>query len=190
VGEPLDNYDNVLKAIRIMNEEYGIRLGIRKMTLSTAGFVPGIERLADEGLQVELSVSLHAASDEKRSQLLPINKRYPLKVLLEAVKKYMAATKRKVTFEYVLLGVFNTTVEDAEQLVRFVRGLNARVNLIPYNTVLSRVRFQPPTKLELLFFKSYLLKNGIDVTLRMPRGGDIRAACGQLRSRALEKADA
>ena len=181
VGEPLDNYENLLAAIRIMNSELGIRLGARKMTVSTAGFAPGIERLAREGLQVELSVSLHAAQDEKRSELLPINKRFPLKTLLAAIREYIAATKRKVTFEYVLLGGYNTSVEDAQNLIRLLRGLNARVNLIPYNPVDSRVKFQPPLKLELLFFKSYLLKKGIDVTLRMPRGADIRAACGQLR---------
>lgn len=183
VGEPLDNYENVLAAIRIMNDELGIRLGIRKMTISTAGFAPAIERLAREGLQVELSVSLHAATDQKRSELLPINKRFSLKPLLEAIRKYAAATKRKVTFEYVLLGGYNTNVEDAQALVGLLRGLDARVNLIPYNPVNARVKFQPPAKLELLFFKSYLLKKGIDVTLRMPRGGDIRAACGQLRYR-------
>jgi 23S rRNA (adenine2503-C2)-methyltransferase len=180
VGEPLDNYDNVLKSIRIMNDERGIRLGIRKMTISTSGLAPAIERLAKEGLQVELSVSLHAANDEKRSQLVLINRRYPLKDLIKAVKTYITVTKRKVTFEYVLLGGFNTSVEDAESLARRMRGLNARVNLIPYNVSWSRVAFDAPTKLEVLFFKSYLTKKGIDVTLRMPRGGDIAAACGQL----------
>ena len=180
VGEPLDNYENVLRAIRIMNAELGINLGIRKMTISTAGFAPAIERLAKEGLQIELSVSLHAVPDEKRSELLPINKKYPLKVLFEALRAYMAATKRKVTFEYVLLGGYNTCVEDARSLVRLLRGLNARLNLIPYNPVHSRIRFQAPTKLEVLFFKNFLVKCGMDVILRIPRGTDIAAACGQL----------
>lgn len=180
IGEPLDNYDNVLKSVRIMNDERGIRLGIRKMTISTSGLAPAIERLAKEGLQVELSVSLHAANDEKRTLLLPINRRYPLKDLMKAVRAYITATKRKVTFEYVLLGGYNTGVEDAENLAQRMRGLNARVNLIPYNVSRSRMKFDAPTKLEILFFRSYLTKKGIDVTLRMPRGGDITAACGQL----------
>lgn len=180
VGEPLDNYDHVISSIRILNDPLGIHLGIRKMTISTAGLAPAIERLAKEGLQVELSISLHAADDEKRSALLPINKRYPLKVLMKAVNAYIAATKRKVTFEYVLLGGYNTTVEDAQELIRLLRYLNVGVNLIPYNPVNSRIRFDPPTKLEVLFFKSYLSKKGIDVTLRMPRGSDITAGCGQL----------
>lgn len=180
VGEPLDNYDNVLRAIRMINSEAGIRLGIRKMTISTSGVAPAIERLSREGLQIELSVSLHAATDEKRSAILPVNKRFPLKVLMRAVRSYADATKRKITFEYVLLGGFNTAPEDAHSLVRLMRGLNARVNLIPYNPVFSRLHFQAPVKLEVLFFKSHLLKNGIDATVRQPRGTDIAAACGQL----------
>ena len=184
VGEPLDNYDNLLRAIRIINAESGIRLGARKMTISTVGMAGAIERLSKEGLQVELSVSLHAATDEKRNALLPINKRFPLNVLMKAVRNYITVTKRKVTFEYVLLGGYNTSVEDAQNLSRLLRGLIARVNLIPYNVTLSRMRFQPPTKLEVLFFKSYLEKNGIDVTWRLPRGNDITAACGQLRYNA------
>jgi len=186
IGEPLDNYDNVMRAIRIMNSGSGIRLGARKMTISTAGFAPGIERLSKEGLQVEPSVSLHAATDEKRSGILPINKRFPINVLFEAIRKYYDATKRKVTFEYVLLGGYNTGVEDAQSLIRLMRGLNAKVNIIPYNPVISRIGFQAPSKLEVLFFKSYLAKNGIEATIRMPRGADISAACGQLKYKTLK----
>ncbi len=182
VGEPLDNYDNLLKTIRILNHEKGINLGIRKMTVSSVGLAPAIERLSKEGLQIELSISLHAALDAKRKELLPVNKRYPLKILMEAVKKYAAATKRKITFEYVLLSGFNTSLEDARALVRLVRDLICRVNLIPYNETNSRAAYNAPTKMELLSFKDYLLKNGIDVTLRIPRGRDIMAACGQLRA--------
>jgi 23S rRNA (adenine2503-C2)-methyltransferase len=180
VGEPLDNYDNLLRAIRILNDEHGIKLGARKMTISTCGLSQRIERLSREGLQLELSVSLHAAIDEKRSQILPVNKRFPLKPLIEALRLYAKATKRKITFEYVLLRGFNTAVEDAQALVRLIHGLNARVNLIPYNPVASRMGFEPPVKLEVLFFKNYLEKHGVDVTWRMPRGADIAAACGQL----------
>jgi len=184
VGEPLDNYDNVLKAIRIINAQEGIRLGIRKMTISTSGLAPAIERLATENLQVELSVSVHASLDDKRSEIMPVNKRFPLKALFKSIKTYIDKTKRKVTLEYALIGGFNTGVEDAENLVKRVRGMNARVNLIPYNPTESRLRFQAPSKQEVLFFKSYLQKKGIDVTVRMSRGMDITAACGQLRINA------
>lgn len=182
IGEPLDNYDNLLKAVRILNHEKGINLGIRKMTISSVGLAPAIERLSKEGLQIELSISLHAALDAKRDKLIPVNKRYPLKVLMEAVKKYAQASKRKITFEYVLLGGFNTTLEDAQALIRLIKGLICRVNLIPYNKTKSRLAYDPPAKMELLFFKDYLMKNGVEVTLRNPRGRDIMAACGQLRA--------
>ncbi|HQP91740.1 MAG TPA: 23S rRNA (adenine(2503)-C(2))-methyltransferase RlmN [Candidatus Omnitrophota bacterium] len=185
VGEPLDNYENVLKAIRIMNAQEGIRLGIRKITISTSGLAPSIERLAKDDLGLELSVSLHAAIDEKRSQIMPVNKKYPIKILFKAIKNFMEKTKRKVTLEYALIGGFNTGVEDAEQLVRLARGM--KVNLIPYNPAESRYRFEAPSKLEVLFFKNYLSKKGIDVTVRMPRGTDITAACGQLRINADKK---
>lgn len=184
VGEPLDNYDHLLKAVRIINHPMGINLGIRKMTVSTAGLAPAIERLSKEGLQLELSVSLHAATDEKRDVLMPVNIRYPLKKLMGAVRVYAAATKRKVTFEYILLGQYNTKLEDAQALGRLLRNLDCRVNLIPYNPTVSRAAFEMPAKLEVLFFKSHLEKNGIDVTLRHPRGTDIAAACGQLRINA------
>lgn len=190
VGEPLDNYAALMKAIRILNDALGVRLGARKITISTAGLVPGIDKLGQEGMQLELSVSLHAATDEKRSQLMPINRRYPLKQVMGAVRRYILATKRKVTFEYVLLGGFNTTVEDAEALCRLARGTLTRVNLIPYNPGIGRAAFEAPTKLEVLFFKSYLTKKGLDVTLRMPRGEDIAAACGQLRAAAMEETKA
>jgi len=187
VGEPLDNYDNLLRSVRILNEEKGLRLGVRKMTVSTCGLAAGITRLAGEGLELELSVSLHAATDKKRSEILPVNRIDPLKRLLPAVKTYIEATGRKVTFEYVLLGSYSTTVDDARDLVRLVRGMNVKINLIPYNDAQARGGFQPPTKMEALFFKSYLSKHGIDVTLRRPRGGDIRAACGQLRAQATKQ---
>ncbi|MFH0877420.1 MAG: 23S rRNA (adenine(2503)-C(2))-methyltransferase RlmN [Candidatus Omnitrophota bacterium] len=181
VGEPLDNYDHLLKAVHILNTEIGVNLGIRKMTISTCGLVPGIERLSREGLEIELSVSLHSAVDEKRSQILPVNRKYPLAALRKAVSAYIDATHRKVTFEYVLLGGYNTAVEDAQALARYTRSLNVRVNLIPYNPSGSGTVFQAPAKPEVFFFKSYLLKHGVDVTLRAPRGIDISAACGQLK---------
>jgi len=182
VGEPLDNYDNLLQAVRIMNEAQGLRLGMRRMTVSTCGLADGITRLAGEGLELELSVSLHAAMDKKRSEIMPVSRVHPLKRLLPAVRTYIEKTGRKVTFEYVLLGSFNTLPEDALALVKLARGMNVKINLIPYNDTLGRAAFREPTKLEALFFKDYLAKRGIDVTLRRPRGEDIRAACGQLRA--------
>jgi 23S rRNA (adenine2503-C2)-methyltransferase len=189
VGEPLDNYDHLLGAIRIINHPLGIHLGIRKMTISTAGLAPAIERLSKEALQLELSVSLHAATDQKRDAIMPVNIRYPLKKLMAAVRVYAAATKRKVTFEYILLGSANTLPEDAQALTKLLHGLDCRVNLIPYNPTASRSAFQMPTKIETLFFKNALQKNGVDVTLRQPRGTDIGAACGQLRINASKKKD-
>jgi 23S rRNA (adenine2503-C2)-methyltransferase len=187
VGEPLDNYDSLLKAVRILNAKEGLHLGMRKMTVSTCGLAAAIARLAREGLELELSVSLHAATDKKRSVLLPVNRRYPLKGLMAAVRTYIDGTGRKVTFEYVLLGSFNTSPEDARDLVKLVRGMNVKINLIPYNATRTRADFQAPTKLEVLFFKTTLSRQGIDVTLRRPRGGDIRAACGQLRAQAIRQ---
>ncbi len=187
VGEPLDNYDNLLQSVRILNEKKGLHLGRRKMTVSTCGLADGIRRLAGEGLELELSVSLHAATDKKRSEILPVNRIDPLRRLLSAVRTYIEETGRKVTFEYVLLGSYNTSVEDARALVKLVRGMNVKINLIPYNDAQVRCAFQSPTKLEALSFKSYLSRHGIDVTLRRPRGGDIRAACGQLRAQAQSK---
>jgi len=188
VGEPLDNYDNLLRAVRILNDGKGLRLGVRKMTVSTCGLAGGITRLAGEGMELELSVSLHAASDKKRSEIVPANRTDPLKRLLPAVRTYIEETGRKVTFEYVLLGSYNTTVEDARELVRLVRGMNVKINLIPYNDTQARSSFQAPTKLETLSFKNYLTKHGVDVTLRRPRGTDVRAACGQLRAQATRQA--
>ncbi|MGE5279269.1 MAG: 23S rRNA (adenine(2503)-C(2))-methyltransferase RlmN [Deltaproteobacteria bacterium] len=185
VGEPLDNYDNLLRAVRIMNDEKGLRLGMRKMTVSTCGLSDAIRRLAGEGLELELSVSLHAATDAKRAELLPVDRLYPLKTLIPAVKTYIEETGRKVTFEYVLLGSYNTSVEDARALVKLARGMNVKINLIAYNETRTRAAFEPPTKLEAFFFRDYLTRHGIDVTLRRPRGGAVAAACGQLRAQGM-----
>lgn len=187
VGEPLDNYENLLRAIRILNSPLGVNCGIRRMTVSTVGLPEGILRLAREGLELELSISLHAATDKKRSAILSVNRQFPIRGVIDAVKAYIDATHRKITFEYVLLGGFNTAVEDAQGLARLLRGLHAKVNLIPYNPGIFQSKFQPPAKLEVLCFKSYLIKHGIEATLRMPRGADIAAACGQLRYQAMRK---
>jgi 23S rRNA (adenine2503-C2)-methyltransferase len=181
-GEPLDNYDNVLKAILIINAKDGLNIGARRITISTAGVIPGIERLAKEGLQVELSISLHAADDATRSNLMPINKKYPLKDLISACKKYALSTKRQVTFEHVLIKDVNCSVQDARNLSSHLKGWIAKANLLIYNPV-KELSFKAPDDKEVSAFKQILQKGGIAVTLRKPRGQDIEGACGQLRLR-------
>lgn len=180
IGEPLDNYENVLCSIRIINSAAGLRLAARRITISTCGIVPGIERLAKEGLQIELSVSLHAADNLKRDRLMPVNKKYPLEKLLAACRDYAAATKRQVTFEYLLIKDLNCAREDAKNLAGMMKGWDCKVNLIPYNRI-KGLTFAQPEKLTALLFQDQLLKSGARATIRRPRGGDIQAACGQLR---------
>ncbi len=179
-GEPLDNYDNVLKAIRIINSKYCLNIGARRITISTCGVIPGIKRLAEEGLQIELSVSLHAAEDALRSELMPVNKVYPLSRLIPACREYVKKTKRQVTFEYILIRGINSDLQSAKSLSRIMKGFDCKVNLIPANAV-KEYRIEAPGKLEVLMFKDFLLKSGVNVTLRKGRGEDIEAACGQLR---------
>jgi len=186
-GEPLDNYDNVLEAIRIINSKDAFDIGARRITVSTCGIIPGIRRLAQEGLQVELSISLHAADDKLRSGLMPVNKIYPLKELIAAARVYTQETKRQVTFEYVLIKGLNSDLQNAQKLVKILKDLRlSKVNLIPSNFI-KECGVEPPNKLEILFFKDYLIKHGLHVTLRKSRGEDIDAACGQLRLRYEKK---
>ncbi len=179
-GEPFDNYETVMKAIRLINSPDGIHIGARRITLSTCGIIPGIQRLAGEGLQIELSVSLHAADDQTRSRLMPVNKKYPLAPLLAACRAYAEKTGRQVTFEYILIRGLNSDLHNAQKLCTIVRGWNAKVNLIPANAV-KECGFEPPAKDDIWGFKDYLSKHGVQVTLRRERGTDIQAACGQLR---------
>jgi 23S rRNA (adenine2503-C2)-methyltransferase len=185
-GEPLDNYDNVISALKIINSADAFNIGARRITISTSGVVPGIKRLAREGLQIELSVSLHAADEALRSRLMPINKIYPLKELIKACCEYIRKTNRQVTFEYILIGGLNSNLQNAQDASTMLRGLNCKVNLIPFNPV-EELRFKPPNKSEVLMFRDHLLKRGINVTLRRERGKDIAAACGQLRLRYAKK---
>ena len=179
-GEPLDNYDSVLKTIRIINSPDTFNIAARRLTISTCGIIPGIKRLAKEKLQVELSVSLHAADNKTRSRIMPVNKAYPLLTLIDACRNYIEETGRQITFEYVLIKGINSDLQSAQNLVKILKGLNCKVNLIPVNTV-KEFNFSPPGKIEILFFKNYLLKAGLNITLRKPRGQDIEAACGQLK---------
>lgn len=187
-GEPLDNYEEVMKAIKIINSPLGLNIGARRITISTSGIIPGIQKLAGEGLQIELSVSLHAANDELRSRLMPINKKYPLKSLIGSCKEYSAKTNRQVTFEYILIKGLNSDLKDAQDLVKLLSGWKlAKVNLIPSNPVSELGGLEAPEKREVMLFRDYLEKQGLNVTLRKERGEDISAACGQLRLRYAKK---
>ncbi len=186
-GEPLDNYDNVLKAARIINSPEGLQIGARHITISTCGVIPGIKKLAEEGLQVELSISLHAADNKLRSRILPVNKKYPLKELIAACRNYIEETGRQITFEYVLIKGLNSDLQNAQKLSILLKGLKpVKVNLIPSNFI-KELKVEPPPKKEILAFKSHLLARGITATVRGARGEDIEAACGQLRFRYEKK---
>ncbi|MBM3294377.1 MAG: 23S rRNA (adenine(2503)-C(2))-methyltransferase RlmN [Candidatus Aminicenantes bacterium] len=182
MGEPLDNYDNFVRAIRILNDPEGMGIAARRMTISTSGFVPGILRLAELGLQVNLSISLHAADDGIRSRLMPINRRYPLAELLAAVRRYLSLGGRKITFEYVLIAGVNDRLSDADGLARLGRRFRAKINLIPYSPV-EGFDFRRPSPERTRAFLRRLEEKGASATLRRSKGGDIRAACGQLAGR-------
>lgn len=185
-GEPLDNYDNVLRAIRAMNAPYALKIGARRITVSTCGIIPGIKRLAQEGLQIELSVSLHAADDATRSRIMPVNRKYPLHELIGACREYALGTKRQVTFEYILMKDINSDLRSAGKLGILMRGFDCKINLIPANAVAEAGVF-PPGKSEILLFRNALAKAGVRSTIRKSRGQDIDAACGQLRLRYEKK---
>jgi len=184
-GEPLDNYDNVLQSIRVLSEPRGLGIGMRKMTVSTCGIVPGIRRLAGEGLQVTLSVSLHAPDNALRDVIMPVNKRYPLEELLPACDEYAKSTGRRVTYEYVLIGGLNDGAEHARKLSRLLRGRLAHVNLIPLNPVLGS-RFERSGPEAVRVFSRELQKSGIAGTMRKEMGSQVDAACGQLRRRHVD----
>ncbi len=183
MGEPLDNFDQVSRAVRILNTSKGAGIAARRITISTCGFVPGIERLKGLGLQVELSVSLHSAEDEVRGRLVPINRTYPLGRLMAALKDYIRATGRQVTFEYALIAGVNDSLEAADKLAGLVRGIQAKVNLIPLSDVGVK-GFQASGPAAVEAFRRRLEQKGLTVTVRRSKGRDIRAACGQLAGQA------
>ena len=180
MGEPLANYGNVLRAIRIINAPWGLGIGARRITISTSGIAPRIRKLAEEGLQFELSISLHAADDETRASIMPINKRYPLDVLIDACRHYVEKTNRLITFEYILLAGVNDRFEDARRLSSLLRNIKGKVNLIPYNPV-EGLPFETPNPGRQQTFHEALQAGGVAATIRRERGRDIDAACGQLR---------
>jgi 23S rRNA (adenine2503-C2)-methyltransferase len=180
MGEPLANYDETLRAIRVLTHPDGLRLGARRITLSTSGLVPQMRRLADEGLQIGLAVSLHAAQDELRSKLMPVNKRWPIAEVLAAADHYVARTGRRVSFEYTLMAGVNDADQQADDLARLLHGRLCHVNLIPLNPS-EDASLHASTAQRALAFEARLRHAGIAATIRVNRGRDILAACGQLR---------
>lgn len=180
MGEPLANYEALMRAISIINAPWGIHLGARHITVSTSGLAPRIRDLADQPLQIRLAVSLHGATDAVREQIMPVNKKYPLAVLLEACAYYTQRKKQHLTFEYILIDGVNDTAEQARALAVIARGLRAKVNLIPYNTV-EGLAWQRPEQARQHAFLSILKRHEVAATIRTEKGSDIDAACGQLR---------
>jgi len=187
MGEPLHNYDNTLRALRILNSPDGFNLGARHMTVSTVGLVPAIRKLSQEQLQVNLAISLHAPTDELRSKTMPVNRKYPIEDLLAACQDYITATRRQVTFEYVLLAGVNDTPAYAHKLGELLAPLKqfAHVNCIPVNA--TSADYRPPGGEAIRAFRDILLQHGVSNTVRAERGDDIAAACGQLRTRFVER---
>lgn len=188
MGEPFGNYEAVARSVRLLMNGDGLGIGARKITVSTAGDLDGILRFTQEGWQIRLSVSLHAANNELRSELVPLNRKYSLKRLKGAVRNYVSITGRQVTFEWVLLDGVNDRPEDAAELVEFLGGIKASVNLIPYNPV-DEFDFRRPSNQRCAAFRDALEKRGVQATLRLEKGTDIDAACGQLRRRHLTPAE-
>ncbi|MDD3276287.1 MAG: 23S rRNA (adenine(2503)-C(2))-methyltransferase RlmN [Kiritimatiellales bacterium] len=184
IGEPFDNYDEVLKAVRILNHPDGLCIGARRITISTCGVVSGIQMLAEEGLQVELSVSLHAPDEEVRASLMPVNETWPLEELMDACRAYTEKTKRIITFEYTLIKDVNDSAAQARQLVKLLKKFNCRVNLIPLSPVEEFDGERPDSETMKTFFQT-LENAGINTTLRDSKGSALKAACGQLRARRI-----
>ena len=182
IGEPFDNYENVTRFIKIINHPKGLQIGSRHITVSTCGIIPKIEEFMNFPYQVNLAISLHAPNDELRSSIMPINKAYPLDKLMKTLKKYIEKTNRRLTFEYILLDGINDQEEHALCLAKLIKGLNAYVNLIPYNYT-ENLGFNRSKTIQIMKFYDILKKNKINVTIRREFGSNISAACGQLRSK-------
>ncbi len=185
IGEPFDNYDNIVKFIEIINHPKGLQIGSRHITISTCGIVPKILDFADFPYQVNLAISLHAPNNQLRDKLMPINKVYPLEKLMDSLVKYYEKTKRRLTFEYILLEDINDSVDNALELAKLLKGINGYVNLIPYNET-ANIDYKRSKKLQIMRFYDILKKNNINVTIRREFGTSISAACGQLRSKKEE----
>ena len=184
-GEPFLNYDNVMDFIRICNSPFALEIGARHISVSTCGIVDKIRKYADEGLQTNLAISLHAPNDEIRSKIMPINRTYNISELMDAVKYYLKKTNRRVTFEYILIKDLNDSLDCAKQLTDLIKGICAYVNLIPYNEVMEN-KFKTSPQQNVRKFYDYLYKQNINVTVRKGFGDDIDAACGQLRAKEVK----
>ncbi|MGB4985789.1 MAG: 23S rRNA (adenine(2503)-C(2))-methyltransferase RlmN [Erysipelotrichaceae bacterium] len=182
-GEPFDNYDNVIRFLNIINSDLGLAIGARHLTVSTCGLVPGILKFAHEK-QFNLAISLHGSNDELRSSLMPINNKYSLSQLFDALRQYQEISKRRLSFEYILIKGLNDKYENAQELKKLVYGLDAYINLIPYNSV-DEHDFQSSSAVDALKFYDYLKKLNVSVTLRAEHGSDIDGACGQLRNKVI-----
>lgn len=186
IGEPLDNYDNVIKAIHIINHPKGLNIGARHISVSTSGLVPRIYDLAKENIPCTLSISLHATNNEKRSSMMPVNNAYKIEELIQACKDYIKVTNRRISFEYALAKDNNDNLEDAKELVKLLKGMLCHVNLIPINKI-ENGKYTKSTNENIIKFRDYLNDHGIVATIRRELGSDIDAACGQLRRKNLNK---
>ncbi|MBF0788110.1 MULTISPECIES: 23S rRNA (adenine(2503)-C(2))-methyltransferase RlmN [unclassified Streptococcus] len=189
IGEPFDNYDNVLNFLRIINDDKGMAIGARHITVSTSGLAPKIREFAREGVQVNLAVSLHAPNNTIRSSIMRINRKFPIEVLFEAIEDYIETTNRRVTFEYIMLNEVNDGVEQAQELANLTKNIRklSYVNLIPYNPVSEHDQYSRSTPERVATFYDRLKKNGVNCVVRQEHGTDIDAACGQLRSNTMKK---
>ncbi len=184
IGEPLDNFDNVINAIHILNHPKGLKIGARHISISTSGIVPKIIELADMNLQCTLSISLHSTNDAKRSEMMPINKKYNIEELMKACKYYIEKTNKRISFEYALAKENNDNLEDAKELVKLLKNMLCHVNLIPINKI-ENGTYVKSTNENIIKFRDYLNSKGIVATIRRELGSDIDAACGQLRRKNL-----
>ena len=185
IGEPFDNYDNLIKFLKIINHPKGLAIGARHITVSTCGIVPKIKEFSELDLQINLAISLHAPNNKLRDMIMPINKAYPLEVLIPSLKDYIDKTNRRLTFEYILLKDINDSEKHALELAELVKGLNCYINLIPYNET-NNIDFKRSSTIQIMKFYDILKKNKIGVTIRREFGSKISAACGQLRSKKEE----
>lgn len=189
IGEPLDNYDNVMTFLRVVNDDKGLAIGARHITVSTSGLAPKIREFAREGVQVNLAVSLHAPNNHLRSSIMRINRKFPIEVLFEAIEDYIKVTNRRVTFEYIMLNEVNDGVEQAQELADLTKNIRklSYINLIPYNPVSEHDQYSRSTPERVNAFYDRLKRNGVNCVIRQEHGTDIDAACGQLRSNTLKK---
>ena len=186
IGEPLDNYDNVVKAIHLINNPKCLNIGARHISISTSGLVPKIYKLAEENIQCTLSISLHATTNEQRSKMMPVNNTYHIEELLQACRDYIEKTNRRISFEYALAKENNDNLEDAKRLVKLLKGMLCHVNLIPINKI-ENGEFTKSSNENIIKFRDYLNDHGIVATIRRELGSDIDAACGQLRRKNLHE---